>query len=67
MNYRGYLITQDSRSPTLVKVATEGQGGKIPNALVGLFTHPSDVKELIDQYLDTKGKPNGKTTAKGGD
>lgn len=68
MNYRGYIISADQRSPTLVRVATEGQGGKIPAVLEGLYTHPSDVKNLIDNYLDNvKGKPNGKTTAKRGD
>ena len=68
MNYRGYIIKADPRSPTLVRVATEGQGGKIPAVLEGLYTHPADVKVLIDNYLDNvKEKPNGKTAAKRGD
>lgn len=68
MNYRGFLIKPADRSPALVKVETEGQGGKIPNVLAGLFTHPSDVMQKIDDYLDNqKGKTNGKATAKGGD
>lgn len=68
MNYRGYLITASERSPSLLKVATEGQGGKIPDVLTGLHTSPTDVKYLIDNYLDNqKGKVNGKTTPKGGD
>lgn len=68
MNYRGYIIKPADRSPALVKVVTEGQGGKIPNVLTGLFTHPADVKQKIDDYLDNqKDNTNGKTTAKGRD
>lgn len=68
MNYRGYIISPGDRSPSLYKVATEGQGGKIPAVLEGLFTHKHLVMQIIDTYLDTqKGRANGKTTAKGGD
>lgn len=68
MNYRGYIISHADRSPSLVRVATEGQGGKIPTALQGLFTHPAQVMQMIDAYLDDqKGKTNGKTAAKRGD
>lgn len=68
MNYRGYIISNDNFSPTLVRVAVEGQGGSVPKELTGLFTHPGEVKKMIDNYLDTKkGKPNGKTAAKRGD
>ena len=65
MNYRGYLITPYPQSPTLLKVATEGQGGKIPNVLLGLHTSHGQVKSLIDHYLDNlKDNENGKTTPK---
>ena len=68
MNYRGYIIAPADLSPALVKVATEGQGGKIPAVLGGLFTHPSDVMGIIDDYLDNqKGKTNGKASPKSGD
>lgn len=68
MIYRGYLITPAERSPSLVKVATEGQGGRIPDVLGGLHTSATSVKYIIDTYLDSqKGKVNGKASAKGGD
>ena len=68
MNYRGYIISASERSPSLLKVATEGQGGKIPDMLSGLHTSHSGVQYLIDKYLDTqKGKVNGKATPKSGD
>lgn len=68
MNYRGYLITHSERNPMMYTVATEGQGGKIPAVLKGLFTHTSIATDTIDRYLDTeKGRANGKTAAKGGD
>lgn len=67
MNHRGYLISTHPLSPNLYKVATEGQGGKIPNVLDGKFTSPTVAMEHIDNYLDTiKGRTNGKTTAKNG-
>ena len=68
MNYRGYLIKSSERSPMMYAVSTEGQGGKIPDVLKGVFTHTSVVTSIIDRYLDNeKGKVNGKTTTKGGD
>ena len=68
MNYRGYLITTSERSPMMYTVATEGQGGRIPDVLKGLFTHRTTAIDIIDRYLDTqKGKVNGKTAAKSGD
>ena len=68
MNYRGYIIKPADRSPAPVKAVTEGQPGTIPTVLSGLFTHPSDVMQKIDDYLDNqKEKTNGKTTAKGRD
>ncbi len=67
MNYKGFIISSAPTSPSLYKVATEGQGGKIPNVLLGLFTSKDVVTQLIDMYLETqKGADNGKTTTKRG-
>ena len=67
MNYKGYIISSAPASPSLYKVATEGQGGKIPNSLSGLFTSKDVVMQLIDMYLETqKGFDNGKTATKRG-
>lgn len=67
MNYKGYLITSAPQSPSLFRVATEGQGGKIPNILQGLFTSRHVVMQLIDGYVEyQKGADNGKTSSKRG-
>lgn len=66
--YRGYIIAPVPHSPTLVKVAVEGQGGKVPNILVGMFTSTTAVMELIDKYLAEKESQeavNGKARPKG--
>lgn len=52
--YRGYIISPVPHSPTLLKVAVEGQGGKIPNVLIGMFTSYTAVTEIVDKYLATK-------------
>ena len=65
MNYKGFIISSAPTSPSLYKVATEGQGGKIPNVLLGLFTSKDVVVQAIDMYLGTqKGTDNGKTNSK---
>lgn len=67
MNYKGYLITAAPNSPTLYKVALAGQGGRIPNTLLGLFTAKDVIMQLVDVYLETqKGNTNGQTTSKRG-
>lgn len=67
MNYKGYLISAAPNSPTLYKVALAGQGGRIPNSLLGLFTTKDVIMQLVDVYLETqKGNSNGQTTAKRG-
>lgn len=67
MNYKGFLITSAPTSPSLYRVATEGQGGKIPNVLGGLFTSKDVIVQLIDMYVETqKGVENGKTATKRG-
>ena len=68
MIYNGYIVKPSERYPGLLTVATEGQGGKIPNVLMGLHTSYGEVKTKIDMYLEMqKGKTNGKTSPKGGD
>lgn len=55
MIYKGFILSAHPSSPTLLSVATEGRGGKIPNVLQGLFTSHNTVKAVIDLYLETKG------------
>lgn len=52
MNYRGYIVKTNPRSPNLVLVVTEGKGGKIPKVLEGSFTSFMAAKIVIDMYLD---------------
>ena len=67
MIYKGFIIGSAPNSPILYKVATEGQGGKIPNVLSGLFTSKDVVIQLIDMYLEqNKEESNGKATTKRG-
>lgn len=68
MNYKGYIISGVAESPTLKRIATEGQGGKIPNVLTGSFTSYHVAMDAIDRYLEAvKEKSNGKTNSKSGD
>ena len=65
--HRGFLMTG---TPFGVTVATKGQGGRIPNVLLGLFTTYSVAQEAIDRYLDTpqgKGKNASKANSTSGD
>lgn len=62
--YRGYLITPNPFSPTLYKVATEGRGGKIPNALEGSFTSVGVIKGIVDRYIDAQEVSRGKASTK---
>ena len=52
--YRGYQIKPHPQSPMSYITVTDGKGGKIPDILSGMFTHPSLIKQLIDTYLDSK-------------
>ena len=54
--YKGYLIKSDKNFPSLLVVATSGQGGKIPKVLESLFTSVGEAKSVIDSY--TEGKTN---------
>lgn len=61
--YRGYIISADSAFPSLLSVAVEGRGGKIPNVLSGRFTSHREVTNLVDHYLEqSEAKARGKTS-----
>lgn len=65
--YREYILTQ---TPFGVKVALSGQGGKIPNVMLGLFTSYHTAQGVIDRYLETpqgKGKNASKANSTDGD
>jgi hypothetical protein len=64
--YKGYQIKPDAQSPTLFKVVTAGQGGKIPDVLDSLFTSAGLAMREIDNYLVLKEQRNGKASEKGG-
>jgi hypothetical protein len=52
--YKGYQIKADKKHPGCLCVVTEGQGGKIPNILSGMYTTYSLAFRDIDTYLETK-------------
>lgn len=54
IEYNGYQIKPHKEIPTCHIVVTSGRGGKIPNALDGLFTTPTIAKEAVDKYLASK-------------
>lgn len=58
MIYKNYIIKPDKAFPSSLVVATEGQGGKIPAVLEGLFTSYLVAKTSIDTYLETKVRKN---------
>lgn len=63
-SYKGFYVTFDEKNPRLVRVATEGKGGKIPNVLTGLFTSKQVVYNIIDSYVAQK--QNAKTETEAG-
>jgi len=67
MNYKGYLITYSKTNPHSLTIATEGQGGKIPNVLQGFFTNYTVAKEAVDNYLENRVVRNAKENSKSGD
>lgn len=58
--HKGYLIQTDKAFPSVYRVAIEGQGGRIPNILSGVFTSPSVAMELIDAYTAQKETSNAR-------
>lgn len=62
--HKGFYISPNPFSPSLVKVSTVGQGGKIPKILEGSFTSYGVAADLIDKYLDSLEVKRGKTSTK---
>lgn len=60
LEYKGYQIKGHKEFPSLSIVVTAGQGGKIPDALSGMFTSGGIAKLAIDKYLETKPKKEEK-------
>lgn len=56
INYKGYIVKPHPVIPSHYICVTEGKGGKIPDILSGMFTKPSLIKDIIDKYLEEKGK-----------
>ena len=68
MIHRGYILTPNPMSPTMVTIALAGQGGRPPDLFQGSFTSYAEAKAIIDHYLDNlKVKTNGKADPKSGD
>lgn len=66
IKHNGYLISNTKNSPSLFSIAVEGKGGKIPNALLGIFTSAGIAQLHIDRYLESKVKVDAKTSDEGG-
>ena len=60
MEHKGYIIKMAEKSPALKTIVTAGQGGKIPQALSGMFTSDGVAMQAIDKYLKEKGAKSGK-------
>jgi hypothetical protein len=54
IEYKGYQIKPHAQNPTNYIVVTAGKGGKIPDIMNGMFTHPTLIKKLIDAYQESK-------------
>lgn len=72
ISYKGYYIKNHLSFPSLFFIVTEGQGGRIPAKMKGLFTSVGVAKELINTYTHNrdkvKEKPHAsKARAKSGD
>jgi hypothetical protein len=61
--HRGYLVKPHKEFPKTFIIVTEGQGGKIPNVLSGLFTSKGTACDSIDGYLSKKVKTNAETVS----
>lgn len=62
--YKGYILSPNPFSPSLIKIAVEGQGGKIPKVLEGSFTSYGVAELEIDRYLEAMEVKRGKTSTK---
>lgn len=56
MTYRGFILKADINMPNIIRVVTEGKGGRIPNLLSGMFSSRTEAIKRIDLYLEGKGK-----------
>ncbi len=54
IKYKGYDIKPPINLPMSYIIVTSGKGGKIPDILNGMYTHPTLAKRDIDKYLDSK-------------
>lgn len=54
--YKGYQVKVHKELPMHHIIVTDGVGGKIPNALTGMFTSQTTATTEIDKYLETKTK-----------
>lgn len=54
INYKGYYVKTHPSFPGSFIIVTEGRGGKIPDAMKGLFTSIGTAKILIDSYTDRR-------------
>lgn len=52
--YKNYQIKPHKTIPTCYIVVTDGQGGKVPAMLTGMYTNTTFAKQDIDRYLDSK-------------
>lgn len=54
ISHKGYYIKNHKSFPGSFLIVTEGQGGRIPDIMRGLFTSVGAAKGVIDSYLDIK-------------
>ena len=52
--YKDYIIKSDKHFPSMLVIATAGQGGKIPKVMESLFTSVGEAKNIIDAYMEGK-------------
>lgn len=63
ISYKGYYIKPHSSFPSSFIIVTEGQGGRIPDVMKGLFTSTGIAKTLVDSYLEEKAKVKERANA----
>lgn len=52
--YKGYYVKPHAQYPSSFVIVTQGQGGKIPKVMEGLFTSRGIAMEVIDSYTAPK-------------
>ena len=63
IGYKGYYIKSHSRFPGSYELAIQGQGGRIPNKMKGMFTSVGEAKSVIDSYIAKRTTIKEKTNA----